>query len=414
MRKQHLEDAQRVGGRIGKITLEPRRALRRPLLRGPRRVPHSLAHGHRDRAVQELAREAPNLGAVPEERDVVAALRVLEAEHAELAPIDAVVGADLRKLRDVRARHRQHETLLRLADPHLGRGEPVVLRRGAVEVHGRADLARHLADGAREAARAAVGETAVEGPLRAVAHREDRVEHLLLCDGVPDLHRVAELVGVLVGELSARECRAVDTVAARTAADRDDEVALLRRALHAAARHQADAAAVDERVADIVVVEVDGAVERGDAHAVAVVAHARDDLREDAVRIEAPLRHLCDVGVRDAEDIGRRDRLGAEARADDVADAAADPRRSAAVGLDRARAVVRLALEAHGVGVVERDDARVVDEHREAPVDAVLHEFMCARCDGRLQEVLHRDDAVGVDLVVRPRLRVGCERPLAL
>ena len=43
------------------------------------------------------------------------------------------------------------------------------------------------------------------------------------------------------------------------------------------ARNQPDVAAVDQRIAEIARIEVDRAVDRGNAHPVAVVAHAGDD-----------------------------------------------------------------------------------------------------------------------------------------
>jgi hypothetical protein len=69
----------------------------------------------------------------------------------------------------------------------------------------------------------------------------------------------------------------------------------------------------------------------------------------------------------DEERVGVRDRLRAEADAEDVADHAADARARAAVGIDRARVVVRLDLEAHVRALVELDDAGVVVEDADAP-----------------------------------------------
>ena len=59
-----------------------------------------------------------------------------------------------------------------------------------------------------------------------------------------------------------------------TATIRSPGLRLLVAAVH---RDQADGAAEDQRIAQVALVEADGAVDRRDAHAVAVVAHAGDD-----------------------------------------------------------------------------------------------------------------------------------------
>jgi hypothetical protein len=108
-----------------------------------------------------------------------------------------------------------------------------------------------------------------------------------------------------------------------------------------------------------------------------------------------------DVRVRNAEDIGVGDGLGGESGADDIADAAAHARRGAAVGLDRGGVVVGLDLDADGVVFVERDNARVVDEHGERPVDALLDEFVRRGRHRALEEVVDDDRSVGESFVTR-------------
>ena len=249
----------------------------------------------------------------------------------------------------------------------------------------RADLARHFANCTRETARAAIGQAAVERTARAIAHGKDRIEHLLLGDGVADLHRMTEFIRMLVGEFRAGESSAVNAIATSSASDGNDGIAFFSHALHARPRHDADAAAVNQRISHITIIEIDRAVQRGNAHAVSVIAHSRVNLTQHALGIKATLRHLGDIWIRNAENIRGRDRLRAQSGADDVADTTANTGCRAAIWLDRARTVVRLALEADGILVVERDHARIVDEDREAPVDARLpidtsDQFMRARC----------------------------------
>ena len=98
--------------------------------------------------------------------------------------------------------------------------------------------------------------------------------------------------------------------------------------------------AVHERIADVAARRTNAAVDRRDAHAVAVVAHAR-----------RPRRAGCAAGAAQPFGTSRRPArsggptknasvlaigLRAEADAEDVADHAADARARAAVGLDRA------------------------------------------------------------------------------
>src|SRR6185503_18044990 len=122
-------------------------------------------------------------------------------------------------------------------------------------------------------------------------------------------------------------------------------------------------------------------------HAVAVVAHAAHHAPEQPARMDRAGRDLLRVGLADAEDVGRADRLRAEAAAQDVADHAAEAGVRAAVRLDRARVVVGLDLEADVRGLVELDDARVVLEDADAPGPG---EVLGRLGDRRLEQV--RDD----------------------
>ena len=106
-----------------------------------------------------------------------------------------------------------------------------------------------------------------------------------------------ESVLALAGQFGGAEGGAVDAVAAGPPADGHDQVARLRMLERLVARDQADVAAVDQRIAEVAAVEVDGAVDRGDAHAVAVVAHAGDDALHHAPRMQHAGRQLRRPGV---------------------------------------------------------------------------------------------------------------------
>ncbi len=93
-----------------------------------------------------------------------------------------------------------------------------------------------------------------------------------------------------VGEFRRRKRRAVDAVAAGAPAHDDNRVANFRFLLDLVSRDDADAPGEDQRVADVLVVEVDGAVDRRDAHAVPVIAHPGDNLLEDALGVDDAFR----------------------------------------------------------------------------------------------------------------------------
>ena len=80
----------------------------------------------------------------------------------------------------------------------------------------------------------------------------------------------------------------MNAVAPRAASHRDDEVAGMDLLLDLADRNHRGRAAIDQRVAEVSLVEEDRTVHRGDAHAVAVVAHARDDSLHHGLRVESP------------------------------------------------------------------------------------------------------------------------------
>jgi len=151
------------------------------------------------------------------------------------------------------------------------------------------EFGAHFADAGRQAAGPAVGQARVQ---TAVAGHQKDVGHLLLDDGVADLDGVAELVAGRVRQFAAREGGAVDAVASRPPAHDDDQVAGLLVLEALVPRQEADVAAVDQRVAEIPVVEVEGPVGRRDAHAVPVVADAADDAAHDPLGVQDAGRQL--------------------------------------------------------------------------------------------------------------------------
>ena len=125
----------------------------------------------------------------------------------------------------------------------------------------------------------------------------------------------------------------------------------------------ADAERVDQRVAEVGLVEDRLAADVGQAEHVAVATDAGDDPGQHPVGV---------VGVEraEAERVHHRDR--ARAHREDVADDAADAGRRALVGLDVRRVVVRLDLERDGVALADVDDAGVLTDAGEHLADRRL------------------------------------------
>ncbi len=172
---------------------------------------------------------------------------------------------------------------MRFGDPDLGVREPLVLEGCPFEVDLGAEVSAHLADGGAEAAGAAVGDRAEEA---AVAGLKEDVENHLLGDGVSDLDGASGDLLALAGEFGGAEGGAVDTVSAGSTAERDDAVTRLDGLRIGASGQDADGTAEDEGVGQVLGIGDEGAVDGGDAHAIAVVSHARDHAFKDAAGME--------------------------------------------------------------------------------------------------------------------------------
>ena len=294
-------------------------------------------------------------------------------ELAEVGRLDLAPPRQLEERVELVGRHRERHPLLRLADEDLPRGEPLVLQRGLGEVEPRAArLLGHLADRAGEAAGAVVGDRRIEAEI---ARLEQEVEHHLLRDRVADLHRLHR---ALLGQFGRGEGGAVDPVLPDASADHHDPVAggrLLdvRGTPRRLDRHPADRAAVDQRLAEVPLVEVLPAARVRHARLVAAVDHAGVDAVADAARMEQPRGKRAFV-VRRAEAVAPdvREQLGAEAGAERIAVHADDAGDRPAVRIQGRRAVVRLDLVDEVVALGRGDDAGVVVEDGDEPAAALL------------------------------------------
>ena len=346
---------------------------------------------------------------------------VVEAAHEGDLDI-AAAGERLERLAALR-RDGEGHAFLRLGDEDFPGLEPFVLEGGAGEFAlAAAGIFAHLAEGAGDAARAVVGDAAVEAE---VARLEQEFVELALGERVADLHRLGGRFGA---QLLGGEGGAVDAVLADAAAAHDRPVAHLDLlALGGAAvdldGDGAHGSAVDQRLAQVALVEALEPAAVGDAGLVAAIDHPFVYAVANTAGVHQPLGDLLVVEGRAeavAPDIGNQ--RGAHARAERVAVDAHDAGHRPAVGVERGGGVVRFHLVDQMQPVVELHDAGVVGEDRNQPVDGLgnlvgggLHIGFVERVDhlllaGLLVAVV---DGSGKDLV-RAVLRPGLGDALQL
>ena len=183
----------------------------------------------------------------------------------------------------------------------------------------------------------------------------------------------------------------MNAIATSTPADRHNPITAQGDALHHGARHDTNHAAIHQGISNVALVKPHRAIDGGNTHAISVVAYPGNYLRQNAPRRKAPSWNIGALKRRNAEDIGRRNGLGAEACPHDVTNATANTGSSAAVRFNGAGAIVRLTLEAHCVVVIKGNDPRVVYKYGKAPIDTVrvvlINQFKRSGGDGALQEV---------------------------
>jgi hypothetical protein len=179
-------------------------------------------------------------------------------------------------------RHGKHHALLRLADPDFVVAQPGVFQRHFVQFDGRADFFAHFADGAGSPP-APQSVMAVNKP--AIARLQNHIRHFFSVMALPICTAWENSSAWVSVSSAAGKCGAVNAIAAGASAHDDDGVAD-GGLVDFVARDQPDAAAENQRIADVAIVEIDRAVDGGDAHAVAVIANAGDDLLQNALGMD--------------------------------------------------------------------------------------------------------------------------------
>ncbi len=348
---------------------------------GFRRSVDGVADDRRLAVVQKRHRQVGHL--------VIVVLQQQTARLLELADdrrLDSLCFTKAAEFLPVARRDGQDHSFLGLGDPDFGVRQTGVLQRRPLQPDFSPHLFAHLSDGAAEAARSAIGDGRVQV---AVAGLEDDVDHHFLGDGVSDLHRAAGDRFAHLRQLSRGERGAVNSVAAGASPDGDNQITRFQFLLAFVDRDHRHVAAVDQRVAQIPPVEVDGPVDGRNAHAVAVVAHTGDDAFRHDLGVQRAGRQF---GVRsfrrrEAEDVGVADGAGAQPGSQRIADHTADARVRTAVRFQGRRVIVRLDLEADALLFVERHNAGVVLEHADAPV-VVTQPFadLDGGCEDRLPQ----------------------------
>ena len=250
-------------------------------------------------------------------------------------------------------------SLLRLREPNLPRGQARVLEWYRGQVDPGAELVGHLPDGGGEATGATVGDGVVETLIPSGDHEIDQT---LLDDGVADLHRRPGHLGGGVAHRLGGERRSADTVTPHLAAEHDHVVAHLGPRRIRTAGQQPDAAGEHQRRRRVGRIVEDGTGDVRHADLVSVVGDAGDHSGADPTRMQHARREgpAVDVLRAETEDVGDGDRFGRHAQ--DVAHHAPDARVGATERFQCGGVIVGLGLEGQVVGLVEPDDAGVVDE----------------------------------------------------
>ena len=327
---------------------------------------------------------------------------VAVGDLADDGGVDVPLLADRQERVDVAGLDDRHHPFLALAHQDLLGSQRGVAQRDPVELDVHAAVAR-AGQLAGRAGQAGAAEVLDAGDQSRGEELEGALDEQLLHERVADLDaRPLGRTGGVEG-LAGEHADPADAVAAGLGAVQDDLVADAARLgeVQVLVAEHADAQGVDERVAEIGLVEDRLAADVRQAEAVAVAADAGDD----------PGQHPVGVGrVEGAEPqrVHHRDRAGAHR--EDVADDAADAGGRTLVGLDVRRVVVALDLEGDRVALADVDDAGVLADAGQHLADSRVS---CGDL-GELLEV-HLGGLVGAVLAphhrVHRQLRAG--RPAA-
>ncbi len=141
----------------------------------------------------------------------------------------------------------------------------------------------HFTHRRRKTASTTVGDGGIE---TFISGFEYDFQDLFLLDGIADLDGAPGNIAGGDIHLHAGEGRTPKTVPPGSAADGDDEIAWFGRCPVAATRQEAQATAVDKGVGRVARMIVNGPVDGGNAHLVAIVLNAMDHAVGNATGVE--------------------------------------------------------------------------------------------------------------------------------
>ena len=123
------------------------------------------------------------------------------AERTQLAHLNIMQRADRLELLNPFRGHGQHHSLLRFGDPDFRWAESFVFQRRLFKIHLRTELFAHFTNGAGEPTGSTIGDRGEQTTIFVIASRKHDIEQFLFRHRVADLHSMAELIGVNIGQL---------------------------------------------------------------------------------------------------------------------------------------------------------------------------------------------------------------------
>ena len=264
--------------------------------------------------------------------------------------------------------NRKHHAFLSLANPNLGWSKTVVFQWRAIKVDQRANVFSHFTNGARETTSTAIGNGMKERLVTRITCGKNGVQGFLLRDRVSNLHRVSKLISVRISEFSARKCRTMNSVATSFSTQHNNSVSRSHQTTNKFTRQNTNNAAIHQRISNIARIKPHTTIDGWNAHAVAVVAHACNNLAQNARGRQTTLGHMR-VWWSNTKNISTRDRFSRKTRSHDIANTTTNTSRSPAVWFDRAWMIVGFNFHAQGVCVVKSNHASVVHKHAQTPIN---------------------------------------------
>ena len=160
------------------------------------------------------------------------------------------------------------------------------------------------------------------------------------------------------------------SIATRSAADRNDQIAGVRLFLDLIHGNDSNVSTINKRVAQVAIIEIDSSIDGWYSHPISVIANAGDHACHHATRMQNSWWKFARwiVGRCKTKYIRAAYGFGPKSRAERIAYYTTQARIRTTIRFDRRRMIVRLDFENHMIFVVELDDPSVVFEHTDTPI----------------------------------------------